>query len=60
MTTPAARTASSREGALFTIAWYAVVLAVVFTTAFWVGRTAGPTVTPEPAPQAPHAHVEGR
>jgi hypothetical protein len=42
----------------FTLLWYAAILAVVFTTAFWVGRVAGPDgVDPvEDAPRhTPHA-----
>jgi hypothetical protein len=42
----------------FTLAWYAVLLAVVFTTAFWIGRVAGPEgVAPvdDPPGHAPHA-----
>jgi hypothetical protein len=42
------------DSAWFTLAWYAVVLAVVFTTAFWVGRVLGPEPTP-PVDHAPHA-----
>ncbi len=44
----------------FTLAWFSLVLAVVFTIAFWVGRTVGPEpVDAEPVvpvvPVAPHA-----
>jgi hypothetical protein len=47
-------------GALLTIAWYAVVLAVVFTTAFWIGRLVGPEPAgTDPAPLAPHAPAGG-
>ena len=39
-----ARLAARPESPWFTLAWFAVVLVVVFTTAFWVGRIAGPEV----------------
>jgi hypothetical protein len=43
---------SSGEGSpLFTLALFAVVLVVVFTVAYWVGRTVGPAPA-EPA----HGH----
>jgi hypothetical protein len=45
------------DSAWFTLAWYAVLLAVVFTSAFWLGRVAGPDgpVGEAPAEHAPHA-----
>ncbi len=55
-----ARTPALPESPWFTLAWYAVLLAVVFTTAFWIGRVAGPDgVAPvDDAPRhAPHAAV---
>jgi prolipoprotein diacylglyceryltransferase len=57
MTTPsAARPGEGRGGPALPIAWYAVVLAVVFTIAFWAGRMVGPTpVATERPPDAPHA-----
>jgi hypothetical protein len=39
-----ARLAARPESPWFTLAWFVVVLVVVFTTAFWVGRIAGPEV----------------
>jgi hypothetical protein len=48
----------TRGGALLTIAWYVVVLLVVFTTAFWLGRTVGPSTT-DPGPVAPHSSMDG-
>ena len=53
-----ARTPALPESPWFTLAWYAALLAVVFTTAFWIGRVAGPDgVAPvDDAPgHAPHA-----
>ena len=50
-------------GALLTLAWYAVLLAVVFTTAFWVGRLVGPVAEPspsEPRHDAPHVPTGAR
>ncbi|HET6563216.1 MAG TPA: hypothetical protein VFG72_15185 [Marmoricola sp.] len=45
--------AGRSESAWFTLAWFAVLLVVVFTTAFWLGRAAGPDgVAPEPAQHA--------
>ena len=35
-------TRARSESPWFTLAWYAALLAVVFTTAFWIGRVAGP------------------
>ncbi len=52
------RAPARAESPWFTLLWYAVLLAVVFTTAFWVGRVAGPDgVAPlDDAPDhAPHA-----
>jgi hypothetical protein len=47
-------------GPLFTLAWFAVVLAVTFTTAFWIGQLVGPDAAgTERAPVTPHAPVEG-
>jgi hypothetical protein len=46
------------DPAWFTLAWYAVLLAVVFTTAFWLGRVLGPDgAAPDDRPpdHAPHA-----
>ena len=46
-------------GPAFTIAWYAVVLAVVFTIAFWLGRAVGPApAETERQPVAPHSPTE--
>ena len=43
-------------GPAFTLAWYAVVLAVVFTTAFWLGRALGPEPAEQDrAPVTPHS-----
>jgi hypothetical protein len=46
------------ESPWFSLTWYAVLLAVVFTIAFWIGRVAGPDgVNPvDDAPRhTPHA-----
>jgi hypothetical protein len=50
-TRPGARPASP----WFTLGWFALLLAVVFTTAFWLGRVAGPDGV-APADDAP-AHT---
>ena len=56
----AARPGRADGGPILTIAWYAVVLAVVFTTAFWAGRMLGPTPSRSEAPPvAPGAPMEG-
>ena len=41
----------------FTLAWFSLLLAVVFTIAFWTGRTLGPEpAEADPvAPVAPHS-----
>ena len=56
-TSPVGR-APRLDSAWFTLAWYALLLAVVFTTAFWLGRVLGPDgIAPvDHAPDhAPHA-----
>jgi hypothetical protein len=60
MSTPAG-TARRRGGdsPLLTLAWFAVVLVVIFTTAFWLGRTVGPAPETERPPVAPHVPMEG-
>ena len=40
------RTATRPDAPWLTLAWFAVVLAVVFTTAFWLGRAVGPDGAP--------------
>jgi hypothetical protein len=65
MTPRALARPAATESAWFTLAWYAVLLAVVFTTAFWIGRVAGPEGPPGIAPgddapgHAPHAAAGG-
>jgi hypothetical protein len=49
---------SATESPWFSLVWYAVLLAVVFTTAFWIGRVAGPdggTPVEETPGHTPHA-----
>jgi hypothetical protein len=59
-TPPAPRAGRSGDGPLLTLAWFAVVLVVVFTIAFWVGRAVGPAPdAPERPPVAPHAPMQG-
>ena len=57
---PTGRLTGGADGALLTLAWFAVVLAVTFTIAFWLGRLVGPEpAETDPAPVAPHAPMEG-
>ena len=44
------------NGPAFTLAWFSLLLVVVFTIAFWLGRTVGPEpAQAEPTdPVAPH------
>jgi hypothetical protein len=58
MTTRLLARTTPPESAWFTLAWYAVLLAVVFTTAFWLGRVAAPpdlAPTEDTPDHAPHA-----
>jgi hypothetical protein len=60
MTHSRASARTAPDSPWFTLTWYAVLLAVVFTTAFWIGRVAGPDgVDPvDDVPEhAPHAVV---
>jgi hypothetical protein len=58
--TPPVRLARGMDGPLLTLAWFAVVLAVTFTIAFWIGRLVGPEpAATDPAPVAPHSPMEG-